>query len=170
MATLDELVRDEKLEKLTSDIAISLPPGVLPHRELYATPNIKEVYERVICKQDETWDPACILTPRDQFDMAIEHYVIGAAFIEPNIIRELKPWRQLSQGVWYLKTFDLRLFGWFVEMDRFVLAQAGIATTLKTSNLYSPIVQDVVKTRDKLNLDEPKFVPGNREENVISFK
>ena len=170
MATLSELVRQEELENLTTDIASSLPPGVMPHRELYATRNIENFYRNVLPQNTEPWDQGYALTPADQMDIALEEYVSGQQFGSPRVIRGVKHWRELSRGVWYLKTYDLRLFGWFVEMDKFILAQAAIKTIIQNHNLYANVVNEVVRLREQLDLDDPKFVPGNREEHVISFR
>lgn len=79
-----------------------------------------------------------------------------------------KPLHCRGQGVWELKTADLRIFGWFPIMDHFVAVVANDATFIKKHDLYAGYIGEVVRFRDELELDEPKFIQSERPQDVVS--
>lgn len=81
-----------------------------------------------------------------------------------------------GQGVWELRTLrtttkvtpDLRVFGWFPLKDHFVAVVANDATYIKRHSLYEGYIGEVVRFRNQLNLDEPKFIQSERPQDVVS--
>jgi hypothetical protein len=65
-----------------------------------------------------------------------------------------------EDGIWELKTTDLRLFGWFKTRGMFVIANLDTAMRCKLYGLYAGYRGDCVRRRDALNLDPPKFMTG----------
>ena len=71
-------------------------------------------------------------------------------------------------GVWYLKTADVRLFGWFPCRDYFIATSVVVADLAKRLHLDRPFGEEVERVREALPLDEPKFVPGDDPNAVVS--
>ena len=78
----------------------------------------------------------------------------------------VKPITHVSGGIWELKTSDLRIFGWFHAKDCFIGYRAEHADFVKKHNLYYGLASEAARFRDQLDLDEPKFIPGD-DPNVI---
>jgi hypothetical protein len=79
-----------------------------------------------------------------------------------------KPLRCRGQGVWELRTEDLRIFGWFPLKDHFIGVVANDATYIKEHRLYEGYIGEVVRFRNQLDLVEPKFIQGKDSNNVVS--
>ena len=72
-------------------------------------------------------------------------------------------------GVWELKTDDIRVFGWFPRKDCFVGAVADDATRIKTLKLYYGYANVTTKRfLAALDLDHPKCVLGDNPHAVVS--
>jgi hypothetical protein len=74
-----------------------------------------------------------------------------------------------ENGVWELKTFDLRIFGWMYRPREFIAFRGGYADDYKeptkTKN-YADERRAVVEARDALPLDNEKFVVGDYDDLV----
>ncbi len=79
-----------------------------------------------------------------------------------------KPLTHHRDGIWELKTPDLRIFGWFVKRDQFVGWAADATEKIKKHNLYHGYAREAGHFRDNLNLDPPKFVQGDKPDAVVS--
>lgn len=79
-----------------------------------------------------------------------------------------KPLRCRGQGVWEFRTADLRVFGWFPLRDHFIAVAANDATFIKDHDLYPGYIGEVVRFRDHLNLDEPKYIQSEDPRDVVS--
>jgi len=79
-----------------------------------------------------------------------------------------KPLYCRGQGVWELRTEDIRVFGWFPIKDHFIGVAANDATYIKEHRLYPGYIGEVVRFRDQLNLDAPKFIQGEEAKDVVS--
>lgn len=84
------------------------------------------------------------------------------------IDQHFKPLHCRGQGVWELRTPDIRIFGWFPHRDHFVGVEADDATFIKQHDLYSGYIGAVVRLRDNLDLDEPKFITSTEPKDVVS--
>lgn len=105
------------------------------------------------------------LNPLEQF------FSIAQLFCsdEPLTIGDhFKPLHCRGQGVWELRTPDLRIFGWFPLKDHFVGVVANDATYIKDHGLYEGYIGEVVRFRKNLDLDEPKFIPAIEAKHVVS--
>jgi len=83
-------------------------------------------------------------------------------------VKPVSPLRHIEDGIWELKTADLRIFGWFFAKDCFIASAANLADTVKQLHLYNPYREEAVRFRDGLDLDNPKFVPGDNPHAVVS--
>jgi hypothetical protein len=79
-----------------------------------------------------------------------------------------KPLYCRGQGDWELRTDDLRVFGWFPIKDHFVGVVADDATYIKQHRLYAGYIGEVVRFRNQLDLDEPKFIQSEEAKDVVS--
>ncbi len=74
---------------------------------------------------------------------------------------------------WEMKTVDLRVFGWIYKPKIFIAVFGDYADLYKGKNKsvkpiasYARAVNRVVRAREMLDLDEPKFVTGVYDELV----
>lgn len=70
--------------------------------------------------------------------------------------------------MWELRTPDIRVFGWFPLLDHFIGVVANDATYIKKYRLYEGYIGEVVRYRDHLDLDNPKFIQSERPQDVVS--
>ncbi|RYF10718.1 MAG: hypothetical protein EOO77_20930 [Oxalobacteraceae bacterium] len=105
------------------------------------------------------------IQPIEQLDDLLNSFCAG----EPiSIERQIKLLRHWDGGVWEMKTLDLRLFGWFPQIDTFICNSIDFATRVKRLNLYAGYRGEVIRFRDPLPLDEPKFIQGDDPHGVIT--
>jgi len=105
------------------------------------------------------------VTPLDQFDTLTVDFCTGQELIIGAEFHALLP---ASKGVWELKTPDLRIFGWFPLRDHFIAVVGHLASKVKARALYAKLRDEVVAFRDELDLDPPKYVPGDDPNVVLS--
>ena len=82
------------------------------------------------------------------------------------MFRDLEP---TTDDVWELKTADLRIFGWMYQKRKFIAVRGGYTDDYKEPTKiknYADDRKEVVKARDALPLDNPKFVRGEFHELV----
>lgn len=104
-------------------------------------------------------------TPMQQLDAFTKIFVAGETL---TYTRHFNPLVHHGAGVWELKTADVRLFGWFPHRDCFVCGRADHAERVKQYDLYAGYAGEVVRDRDALPLNDPKFVPGDDPHAVVS--
>ena len=108
-------------------------------------------------------------SPVEQVDALLHVFGSGLPLV---FDRQFKPFQaraiqSAGDGVWYFKTPDIRIFGWFWAQDCFVGVVADTADRVKRHNLYQGYRGEVVQFRNKLDLDAPKFIPGTDPRDVI---
>lgn len=104
-------------------------------------------------------------TPMEQLDALVGRFAAGEIL---TFQHHFWPLSNLGSGVWELKTQDLRVFGWFPQRDCFIGDKADNTTRIKQHRLYSGYVNEVVRFRNALDLDEPKFLEGVDPRVVVS--
>jgi hypothetical protein len=158
MATLSKLIADGLILRWH----IELPPHQQPERSLLLLPQLPARMDHALA-EGSTWNIE--ESPAQQLDALTVVLVTG----EPLVFgRQFKPLVHHQDGVWYLKTADVRLFGWFPHRDCFIAAAVGGADLIKRLRLYRPLAEEVGRLRTALPLDEPKFIGGNDPNAVIS--
>ena len=70
--------------------------------------------------------------------------------------------------MWEIKTADVRVFGWFYRQDQFIALVGDEAWRVKEYKLVRGYTDEVVKYREGLNLDEPKYVREKDPNYVVS--
>lgn len=159
MATLVELANAGFLHKYDPELAANLQED----RMLYASERLRDYLHDTLPRLGSSWNIET--SPLEQFDALMEVYTSGDVLTYGHT---LNPLRHVADGVWELKTADLRIFGWFPVMDVFVGVVADLAQRVKEHHLYNGYAGDVVRFRDALDLDEPKFIAGTDPRYVVS--
>jgi len=77
--------------------------------------------------------------------------------------------RPKEADVFELVTPDVRIFGWFPRKDVFVAVAGDVMENTHGHDLYPGYRNMVIRQRELLDLDEPKWTPGASENDVISF-
>ncbi len=75
--------------------------------------------------------------------------------------------RPPREGVWELRTADLRFFGWFWRKGVFIISAVDQAARCKKFSLYAGYRNQCVKDRRGFGFDEPSFVEGESINEVI---
>jgi hypothetical protein len=104
-------------------------------------------------------------SPAEQVDARLSVFCAGGIISYTEHLREIRP---VKDGVWEIKTADIRIFGWFYARDCFVGHVGDTKYRIKQHQLYNGYCGEVVRFRNALNLDEPKFIAGSDPKNVIS--
>ena len=164
MATASQLENAGKIHKY--DPALEDDEQEL--RLFWTSPRLRVWVENDLPNLTSQW--AVETPPLEQLDAFTAVYASGLPLVfeiqfKPFQPRAIQP---LGDGVWYLKTPDLRIFGWFWRKDCFIGVVADTAERVKKHGLYEGYRGDVVRFRNKLELDEPKFIPGTDPNAVIS--
>jgi hypothetical protein len=160
MATILELEATGSLFRLDPD----LEPPIQELRCIYVSPRLKTWIENDLLTLESTWKIE--LTPQEQLQAFVEEAFCPGAPLTYDW--HFKPLTHIRDGIWELKTADLRMFGWFYVKDCFIGSAANLTNTIKRLNLYKPYVEEAVRFRDALDLNNPKFVSGDNPHAVVS--
>lgn len=160
MATLATLIARGSL--LRWEVALS--PRQQIERVLLLVPQLRGRLEEALAV-GSTWNIE--ETPAQQLDALTAVFVSGEPLAFGWQFKSLLHVPNLEE-VWYLKTADVRLFGWFPCRDYFIATSVGVAEQVKRLRLYRPFGQEVARIREALPLDEPKFMPGDDPNAVVS--
>jgi hypothetical protein len=159
MATLEELDGTGHIHKWEVD----LPVGGQYDRFLYASPRLMTWLQDILPTLETTL--GLEVTPMQQIDALAESFVTGQTL---RFRREFKPLVNVGDGIWELRTPDIRLIGWFPHFDHFLGFCADDAWHIKEYRLYAPYGREAVNFRGALPLTEPKFIPGDDPGDVVS--
>lgn len=159
MATVLELVQKGVLHKLDAQLSWR----ELEQRMIFVFPKVARWMMEVL--PDAVSDRLVENTPIEQLDAFSAEFCGGKELV---IDRQVRPIRHISHGIWELKTADLRLFGWFVRRDCFICSAANTTYNVKRHDLYNGYRDEACRHRDELELDEPKYVPGDNPDDVLS--
>jgi hypothetical protein len=159
MATLIELHDQERIFRIDPVLGLR----EFEARRLFVLPEARRWIEGVLPTTASTWNLQ--ESPSEQLDALVYEFCVGHPLVVGNRFKSLT---HLGDGIWELKTSDLRLFGWFVFKDCFVVSDIDDTGRVKRSNLYRGYCQQAVWRRNALNLDEPKFIPGDNPNDVVS--
>lgn len=160
MATVVELERAGALFKLDPD----LEAGIQELRCIYGSPTLKTWIEGTLPGLEGNW--GLELTPLEQLQGFVEEVFCPG---EPLTFEwQFKPLIHIRDGIWELKTADLRMFGWFWKQDCFIASACDLKSRILEYKLYRPYADDAARFRSALDLDEPKFIPGDDPRAVVS--
>lgn len=165
MATFAKLVDDGVVVRIDVEL-----DGKQPWRSLYAYPaegtaNYLPIWLRDTLPTLESSAIGADDTPEEQLYALLELYVVGERL---NLGEMYKPLFPHADGVWELRTTDTRLFGWFHQNDCFVAVFADETEHVHKHSLHTGYRNEIVRLRNALELDEPKFVAGVEEDDVLT--
>ena len=160
MATPIDLERTGELFKLDPDLGV----GKQEFRTIYVSPRLRKWIESDLPHFESTWNVE--LSPIEQLQAFVEEVFCPGATL--TFGQQFKPLTHIRDGIWELKTADLRVFGWFYKKDCFIGSAADMTDKIKRHRLYFGYVNEADRFRDGLNLNEPKFVPGEDPYAVVS--
>ncbi|AUN33298.1 hypothetical protein [Niveispirillum cyanobacteriorum] len=104
------------------------------------------------------------LPPIEQVTQRFHDFVTGRPLVYNQGAKNLDP---MVDGVWELKTHDVRIFGWFAAPSCFVAVNGALRSALVSHARFTPFIEEVTQLRNNLPLDEPKFIPGGVLRNVL---
>ena len=160
MATLHSLIGTD-----LTRITVPLNPGEgQPIREFLACPRVVDWINNVLPALGT--EQGAARSPLEEFDDLLFNYISSAGQLRyGKMLKDLMP---AKDEAWELKTYQLRVFGWFYRKDQFIAVVPARATEVKYGHKgYKDAIDEVLAVRDKLPLDEPKFV-GGIISNVVS--
>src|SRR4051812_27179079 len=111
MATLLHLEGAQLLHKIYP----ALDPREHEWRLFYALPRLRAWIERTLPTLESSWKIE--ESPVEQLDALIYVFCSGQPLAYG---QQFKPLRHIRDGIWELKTADLRVFGWFHTKDCFI--------------------------------------------------
>ncbi|HEV3248932.1 MAG TPA: hypothetical protein VG124_17170 [Beijerinckiaceae bacterium] len=150
MATLLTLVQQGELIQIGG----GLERDEQPERLLYAFPHVIDWLDKVLPGlAAELHDQ--LLSPLEQADILFHDFVSGADMAFYERCHSMIP---DEEGVWELKSEDLRFFGWFPAKGAFIIAD--IDTKARITERGLAYLGQVKYRREMLGLDEPKFKEG----------
>lgn len=155
MATIHKLLTDGHLV----DINAPLSRREFQNRWFYALPSFV-AWMREDLPNLKTGRLNATETPGEQLDYILYRWITGREIRYERMFKDLSP---SKDEVWEFKTADLRVFGWMVEKRKFVAVLGDYADLYKPPNQkasYSNAKLKVMRARDNLDLDEPKFITG----------
>lgn len=159
MATLLELIAQNEIIRVDP----ALGWREFETRKLCLLPSAQKWMEEVLPTLEANWNIE--VSPAEQLDVLFYEFCIGKPLA---VGFRFKCLTHLGNGIWELKTPDLRLFGWFVRKDCFIVSDCDDTDRVKQSKLYRGYCEQAVRRRNSLNLDVPKFVTGDNPDDVVS--
>jgi hypothetical protein len=159
MATLIELDNAGHLFKLDPQ----LQANEQEWRMIYMSPRLAQWMQNDLPNLQSAWKVE--VDPTQQLDALVEEFCSGATL---DYGTQFHPIQHVQDGIWELKTPDLRIFGWFHVRDCFVGWRAEFANHVKKYGLYYGLAGETAHFRNQLNLNDPKFIPGTDPDAVVS--
>jgi len=160
MATALDLAANGLLSKLDAQ----LEPPQQELRMVHAGPKLVGWIRDTLPGLESTWKIE--QSPIEQLDDLMQVFCSGEPLTYDWHFKSLT---HVADGVWELKTADLRIFGWFHKKDCFIGVIADTADRIKQHHLYEGYSRvEVIGFRNGLDLDAPKFVPGANPHDVVS--
>lgn len=149
MSTLEECVRANLLVKLGGN----LRPHQQEHRLLVmGAEALKDMRERLpLMKTDGFIEGAD--SPLNQAAALIHLFISGEDFDEP-VPHQMSP---LGQGVWRLRTADLRFDGWFPQTNFFVIGAFDHKQETLRPGRNAQMYQQVLDLRSSTKLLDGRF-------------
>jgi hypothetical protein len=162
MATLSELADQDQV---VHRIMVPLGPGKSAWRSLYGSTEFLGWLEKTL-PSIPNGALASPLTPFEQVYALFRDYLIGTPFLDDRRFHALS--RTPDLFVWEFKTPDIRIFGWFVQMDRFVCSFGDSKDDVEKYDRHGLYMAKTDYFRAKLDLDPPKLIEFKEYANVLS--
>ena len=152
MATIDSLI-GTRLVRIT--VPLEANEGQ-PIRRIFGLPEVEKWMREDLPKLPT--EPRAAMSPPLELDDLLFNYISSKGKLVYNkTFKDLIP---AQNEVWELRTYQLRIFGWFYRKDDFIAVFASPKRALKGPAAYADAQKKVLSARERLPLDEPKFVGG----------
>jgi hypothetical protein len=162
MATIATLVGRQSLFKIE---AVLGPNEGCPIREIYGVPDVRHWIANVLPQLPT--EAGTSRSPMEEFDDLLFNFISSEGRLRyGKMFKDLIP---ASEELWELKTWQLRIFGWFYRKDCFIAVHPDQTVRVKgKSEGYRNAINKVKQVRMAIDLDEPKYV-GGVITNVVSL-
>jgi hypothetical protein len=156
MATFAKILEERKLIR----VKVSLRRGQFHERKFYAYPECLE-WARTNVPNMVTGRVGSDFSPKEQITLRLQQWMAGEPMAYGRMFHDMKP---NSDGVWEIKTADLRIFGWMYRPREFIAVCGGYTDDYKEPTKTKDYADDkrmVINARNALPLDGQKFVTGD---------
>lgn len=153
MPTPSDAVGSGKLEKINGGLDAHEQEQRLLYAMLRAVDWIETNLD--VVEADGFYDNAA--TPLQQADDLFYSFVSGedmASDWPPHVMRPS------VNGVWELRTPDLRVFGWFWRKGVFIISSIDTASRCKQYSFYGGYRDQCMRDREGFEFDPPPYVNG----------
>lgn len=104
------------------------------------------------------------LTPLEQVEALFHDFVYARDFTGVGHFVNIMP---QGDGVYEMKTPDVRVFGWFYRTAQFIAHSGALKNDIKGTRAVGRIRREVVQARSRLNLDQPAFIRSSKIHELI---
>jgi hypothetical protein len=141
-----------------------LEPDQRERRSLFASARLEAWITKELPRLESTWKIE--VTPQEQLKEFLDgNFCPGETL---TYAWQFKPLTHIRDGIWELKTADLRIFGWFWVRDTFIGWAGDLTDRIKRHRLYYGYAGEAARSRDLLDLNLPKFIAGDDPHAVVS--
>lgn len=156
MSTLEECCAARLLIKVRGN----LRPHQRPDRILLATPRAIDWMNTVLKDLQTDGFVHGAIRPIQQAGVLFNTFVSGADF-EPPLPHEMNP---KGNGIWEIRTHDLRFFGWFPMRGMFVISDVNTKAKCLDHSLYAGYATQAANDRITINLMDGRFIDGGLQD------
>jgi hypothetical protein len=158
MATFDTLIETKVLIRVT----VPLGRDQFHERKIYALPDCLDWMRNEVPKM-KTGRISSAFSPQEQLIERLRQWMSGDPMIYGPMFRDIEHPKDLD-GIWELKTADLRIFGWMYRPKEFIAVRGGYTDDYKEPTKiksYADDKREVARARGLLPLDGDKYVSGD---------
>lgn len=160
MATLHELVEAGTLRR----VKVRLGRNQYDDRNFYAYPDFHDwLFNDVKAAQSFYAES---IRPSGQALDILKTYITGKTVTGTRMFTRMRP---ITDDVWEMRTDDLRFFGWVPEPNSYIAVVGDFFEHLKADpSLYELYRIKTLTERAQLNLDDPKYIAGAQERDIVT--
>ena len=157
MSTIDSLVLREKLIKIGGN----LKSHQQPCRRLYSTTDVIEWIKTTLPEAQTDGYIETNYSPLEQVVKLVNLFVSGESFESP-LPHSMIP---KENGIYRLRTTDVRLDGWFPLKASFIIGAIELKSDTVKKGLDKKMIEKCISVRKELNLNE-EYLIGNYNDNL----
>lgn len=127
-----------------SPLTLSLEPGEVEHRAVFATDGFRAWWEEVLPNLAMDMDLA--VSPAGQIVTLLTDFVSGIRLEYPDDLAEMRP---SEEGIWEFRTADVRVFGFFPGRDVFLAVHGDSARNCHDHHLHAGYKNECIRFCDQ---------------------
>lgn len=159
MPTLEEAINT----KLVTTMGGNLKPHQQPTRLLLAVPEVTEWMKLVLPTAKSDGYVAGATNPLQQLLSLFNQFVAGKDLDDPLP----HPMRPHHQGIYRVRTADVRLDGWFPRKGCFIIGAAELTSICKRTAGRDDEMRDTARAwREKLMIEDGNFLTGDYNDHL----